>query len=882
MTQAARDPLDVALRQLRSIGLLVDRINIGPPARGKVWRVDVEGQRKGKKSGWYMCDWFRLDNGQQVVVGSYGIWVGDDPGTINLDFEVDAAVSAAERERVRAEQQRMAAVQAEHLDEQRADAAKRAGEIWPKLPDHGAVPYLQRKQVRMFGCRIGRDGALVVPLRRPFSDALVGLQFIQPDGTKRFITGTAKHGAAHLIGDLPEDESATIGLAEGYATGATGHQATTSPTFVCFDCGNLLAVARAIREARPRARLVVFADHDQWTVRGAIRKTELAGVDVSAIAGDDAQWADWRARGWLVNAGLDAAYEVLEQCTASIALPPIAADDPAKRTDWNDLHVSEGIDRVRAAILTPGSLITSRPAAEADDIGPAPMGSDEDGDDDGVDDGGPMDGDAQDAPAPAAVALTHEQLLAGYELIHGTTDVWDVDAGKPMKFAAFKALFGSAAAKAWQDDTAKRVRIGTPAKPKVDKPPHKGLKLLEWERGLVFGDAGLKPSTWNVMHVLRNHDGWKGVFGFDAFAKRIVKLKPTPFESPAGLLTDTDEVQVAAWFGRRDTYRASIKTPIATEAISVVSSDNTFHPVRDYLGGLTWDGVDRLDDFFSDFCNVPKSATVSGFARNFFIQAVARIYRPGVKADLMLVLEGGQGARKSTLAATLAGVGNYADVGTAPSDKDFYQIIQGVWLVEISEMASFARAENSHIKRAISVAVDRFRRSYGRNVEEFKRECVFFGTANNSDWQKDETGGRRYMPVWVGDVDIDGVLSVRDQLWAEAVHRFNAGEPWWILPEGAEDAQEERYVEDVWAEPVLHYLQGKPGTTGQLGVGPRKKVTISELLTYALDMDVKKQDRSAQTRMGNLMRRLGWTARQRRVGGGVTKIREYFPPEKEA
>lgn len=881
MTLAARDPTDIALRQLRGLGLLVDRLIIGKPPRGKVNRVDVDGRAKGKKAGWYLCDWFRLDNGQSVIVGSYGIWVGDDPGTVNLEFEVDQGLSHAERERVRAEQQRLAETQAQDLADQRADAARRASEIWPKLPDYGAVPYLQRKQVRMFGCRIGRDGALVVPLRRPFSEALLGLQFIQPDGGKRFLTGTAKTGAAHLIGELPADDDGIIALAEGYATGATGHQATGWPVFVCFDCGNLMAVARIVHAHRPKARLVVLADHDQWTMRGAIRKERFADLDLAAIAGDDSRWAEWRAQGWLVNAGLDAAYDILDAFGAAIALPAFEPTDAAKRTDWNDLHVSEGLDAVRAGLLS-RELITCRPQAQPDDIGPAPSGPDEGADDDGEDSDGAAEADALDSPPAAAVALTHEQLLARYELIHGTTDVWDVDGGSPMKFAAFKALIGSAAAKAWQDDTAKRVRMGTPAKPKVEKPAQKALKLLEWERGLVFGDAGLKPSTWNVMHVLRNHDGWKGVFGFDAFAKRIVKLKPTPFGSPAGLLTDTDEVQVAAWFGRRDTYRVSIKTPIATEAISVVSSDNTFHPVRDYLSGLKWDGVDRLDDFFSYFCNVPKSATVSGFARNFFIQAVARIYRPGVKADLMLVLEGGQGARKSTLAATLAGVGNYADVGTAPSDKDFYQIIQGVWLVEISEMASFARAENSHIKRAISVAVDRFRRSYGRNVEEFKRECVFFGTANNSDWQKDETGGRRYMPVWVGDVDIDGVLSVRDQLWAEAVHRFNAGEPWWVLPEGAEDAQEERYVEDVWAEPVLHYLQGKPGTSGQLGVGPRKKVTISELLTYALDMDVKKQDRSAQTRMGNLMRRLGWTARQRRVGGGVTKIREYFPPEKEA
>lgn len=526
MTVMTHDPLDVALRQFRSIGLLVDRVNVGAPPRGKVWRVDVDGQRRGKKSGWYLCDWFRLDNGQQAVVGSYGVWVGDDPGTVNLEFDVDAAVSAAERERVRAEQQRLAQQQAAHLDEQRADAAQRAAEIWPKLPDHGAVPYLQRKQVRMYGCRIGRDGALVVPLRRPFDEALVGLQFIQPDGAKRFLTGTAKHGAAHLIGELPEDEAGTIALGEGYATASTGHQATTWPTFVCFDCGNLLAIAKAIREARPRARLVVFADHDQWTVRGVIRKTELAGVDVAAIPGDDPRWADWRARGWLVNAGLDAAYEVLTQCTASIALPPIAADDPLKRTDWNDVHVSDGIDMVRSAILLPGFLITSRPAAQADDIGPAPTG------DPGPDESG-------EPPAPAPVAdLSHDALIARYELVHGKTDVWDTDRGERMPYAAFAAIVGNEAAKAWKADTKKRVRIVVEKRVEKSKPRKPGtdptvLDTMLDRYSLIYGTEAVFDHREHIeitLGALRAFAGLKATRDWtDHPRRRVVALEDVQF-----------------------------------------------------------------------------------------------------------------------------------------------------------------------------------------------------------------------------------------------------------------------------------------------------------------------------------------------------------------
>lgn len=852
------DAIDTALAQLTSAGLLVDLLQVD----GRLHRVEIDGVRKGKKAGWYICNWFRLDNGEQVVVGSYGIWVGDDPGATKLEFERGRGFSQAEHERLRDEQKRLAELQQQDREAQRAEAARRAEALFASLPDHGAVPYLQRKQVRMFGCRIGRNGVLVVPLRRPFSAALVGLQFIHADGSKKFITGTAKTGAAHLIGELAD--SPTVVLAEGYATAASVHQATGWPAFVCFDCGNLLPVARQVREAMPKIRIIVAADHDQWTVRGEIRRAELRDIDPAAIAGDDARWADWRGRGWLVNAGRDAAFEVLSECRASVAMPPFAADDPVKRTDFNDLHVSENLDAVRACFFTPGALITTRPV----EVIPPP----------------------EPEPAPEPVALTTlADVLARFELVHGSTDAWDVQLGLRMTFGALSALVGDALAKAWKADTTKRVKIIPGAAKKAPAPAPEAApdddedqdERPQWKRQLVYGENGLKGSMWNVMHILRNDPRWVGVFGFDAFAKRIVKLKPPPFGGSIGLLTDTDETEAGAWFGRKDTYRCEVKTSIAREAITVVASGNSFHPVRDYLTSLSWDGEPRIDHFFSDFCGAAQSTMHAKFASNFFIQAVARIFRPGCKADLMLVLEGTQGARKSTLAETLAG-GFYADVGTGPSDKDFYQIIQGCWLVEISELASFARAETSHIKRAISVATDRFRRAYGHNVEEFKRECVFFGTVNNSEWQRDETGGRRFMPIWVSDVNIDAVRAVRDQLWAEAVHRFKAGETWHELPPEAREAQESRYTPDVWTPRIVRWLDGRAHASRYKTNIPAKiqTTTVGEILSRVIELPLGKQGKSEQTRVGTIMTRLGWKKRETKIGG--EHLRWYDRPADQA
>lgn len=401
----------------------------------------------------------------------------------------------------------------------------------------------------------------------------------------------------------------------------------------------------------------------------------------------------------------------------------------------------------------------------------------------------------------------------------------------------------------------------------------------QWQREIVYGDKGMVAMPQNVILILDNHPAWKGVFGFDQFAKRIVKLRETPYGGEAGPMTDPDEIMVAAWFGRHDTYKTWISTTTAREACCAVSYRYSFHPIRDYLTALKWDGEPRIDSFLSDFCNAPQNAVTAAFARCFFISAIARVFVPGIKADNMLVLEGEQGVRKSSLVRALCGEKYFADIGIAPSEKDFFQAIQGRWLIELSELASFGKADAAHIKRALSVQTDTFRPSYGRNTESFPRECIFVGTVNNSDWQRDETGGRRYMPVIVTDIDVDAVEAVRDQLWAEALHRFRKGEDWWVLPAEAKNEQEERYVEDIWAEAVVRWLNGKGAGAQYQDQLPVRvaRTSVAAVLRHALDVEDKKQDRAMQTRVGNLMRRLGWKRITRWVSG--VRIREYERPK---
>lgn len=735
------DPIDDALGQLQSLGLLVTRENM--LIDGAVHRVDIDGHKRGKKNGWYTAHHFRLDDGREVVVGAFGIWMGADNGAQKLKFSGAGKISGAEKNRLRLEQEKAAARVEQERIQRNEEAAARAKKIWLKLPFQGASAYLYRKGVRGYGLRYMR-GSIAIPVIN-VAGKLVGLQFIDKDGGKKYLSGTAKLGAWHLIGKITP--GLPVVIVEGYATGASIHEATGWPVAICFDVANLRHVALAIKSLHPHVQQVIAGDDDHERLKPGTDEPENLGRILS-----DKLAAELRCA----------------------AVYPRFKDARGLK-DWNDLHLESGLEAV------------------------------------------------------------NQQLRAG-------------------------------------------IKVAVPAGPTPEDDP----SVRPWQKELVWTDDGLKVMVHNLMLVLEQHDAWKGVLAFDTFQQRLVKRKETPYGGQPGPMTDGDEVEIAAWFGRRDTYRIGVPTMMAREASIAVARRHQFHPVRDYLDGLKWDGTDRIPTFFSDFCGINQTELTLQFALNFFISCVARIYDPGCQARLMLVLEGEQNIKKSTLARVLCGEQWFADIGAAASDKDFYQIIQGRWVVEISELASFARAESSHIKRAISTNVDRFRQSYGRNAEDFPRQCIFFGTVNNQNWQKDETGGTRYMPLWVTEVNIDAIRPIRDQLWAEAVVRYRNKESWWELPATAKDEQDARYEDDVWTSSVFRWLEGKMHAT-QYGnhtkrdaFGKVSECSAAEILLFALNIDTKDQDKSKQTRIGNIMLRLEWKRGQRRMAGA--KPRFYVRP----
>jgi len=384
-----------------------------------------------------------------------------------------------------------------------------------------------------------------------------------------------------------------------------------------------------------------------------------------------------------------------------------------------------------------------------------------------------------------------------------------------------------------------------------------------WDGDLIRDSKGrLTKGLANVVTILGRDPRWRGILGYNEFARRIELRKEPPWhrdEAPKGGAkpgpwTDDDEVRIASWLERAYDLAISRASAGAGARIAAQQQGN-YHPVRDYLQALRWDGRPRLHELFSRYFGAVGDhlPLVSLW---WPISAVARILRPGCKVDHAVILEGAQGARKSSALETLAidpawYFGSQVELG----DKDAYQLLRGKWIVAFEEIHSWRKAAQTALKGYITAAVDSYRPSYGRETIDVPRQCVFAGSTNEAQYLEDPTGGRRFWPVAVGAIDLPQLLADRDQLWAEAMHLFQGGHRWW--PEApAEHAvlageQEQRYEGDPWEPQISTWLREAP-LLAQQGVA------ISNLLEKALGVRLEAQGRAQQMRVAAVLRRLGW------------------------
>ena len=245
----------------------------------------------------------------------------------------------------------------------------------------------------------------------------------------------------------------------------------------------------------------------------------------------------------------------------------------------------------------------------------------------------------------------------------------------------------------------------------------------------------------NALFALEQAPEWSGVLAFDEFSGVILAVDPPPWCSGQNtkwkprLWTDTDDARTTEWLHHQG---ICVSQQVAASAVLTVAQTASFHPLKDYLEGLKWDGKKRLDSFASAYLGADDTPYHAATGTILCLSAVARVFRPGCKADTMTILEGGQGTFKSSALEAMFHPWFSDDIADLGS-KDAAMQARAAWCIEVAELASMAKSEVEKVKAFVSRRVDRYRPSYGRNVVEQLRTCIFAGTTNSSVYLRDET-----------------------------------------------------------------------------------------------------------------------------------------------
>ena len=295
-----------------------------------------------------------------------------------------------------------------------------------------------------------------------------------------------------------------------------------------------------------------------------------------------------------------------------------------------------------------------------------------------------------------------------------------------------------------------------------------------WETRLETNQDGLiKRTLYNAYLILTNTISVDFI-RYDTFTGNIVFNHDVPWGSKKGEeIKDGDQVRCRYWLA--ETRSLDFPKHIIEDAFCMVYEKNKFSSLREYLLSVPeWDGVPRLDTWLRDYASAEAPEPYLSYVSRLWVSAmVVRGVEPGTKFDCVPILEGVQGAGKSMLGKALAGDKWFIDALPNLDSKDAMDMLRGVWLVELGELASLRRNQLESIKAFLAKSADKFRPAYGKHTITSDRHCIFYGTTNSASFLKDLTGNRRFWPILVGDkIDVQGVVAIREQLFAEALHSW--------------------------------------------------------------------------------------------------------------
>jgi putative DNA primase/helicase len=353
----------------------------------------------------------------------------------------------------------------------------------------------------------------------------------------------------------------------------------------------------------------------------------------------------------------------------------------------------------------------------------------------------------------------------------------------------------------------------------------------------------------NLYIILRRDRRWRGRVWLNEFTN-VLKIDDRDYR-------DTDDTRIALWVSRA--YGLEYGNEAISATVQLIGEENKRNPLTEWLDSTEWDGVPRLASWIVEATDCLDTKLNRKMAEKWLIQAIARAYSPGCKADCVLILAGEQGAGKSTLFRTLATDEYFADTPLDIGSANSYSQIARAWIYEVAELDSVRRSANSATKAFLSAQEDNFRPAYGRHAITLKRHVVFAGTTNESQFINDMTGSRRYWPIKVSQINLHWVRENRDQLWAEAIVAFKNGETWYLDKETDKDRHDSSMIyrqDDPWVEPIADYLMIQRGP-----------VTMNLIMEEGLKIDRGRMSRRDELRIAEILRDLGYEKKRMSVGG---------------
>jgi hypothetical protein len=405
---------------------------------------------------------------------------------------------------------------------------------------------------------------------------------------------------------------------------------------------------------------------------------------------------------------------------------------------------------------------------------------------------------------------------------------------------------------------------------------------------ILTSDGGIKPCLANAITMMSNLP-----IRYNAFTLRPFLEKESPWHTIRNW-TDYDDLKCAEWCQQQMLNIDKITAADACEAIARARPH--YHPVVEYLTGLKWDGEERIDTWLSDYLGVKDTPYSRQVGRKWLIQAVKRVLEPGCQADYTIVFEGLQGKKKSTALRILAVRDEwFTDDITDIGSKDAAIQLVGKWIVELSELDAMRRArEVTTVKAWLTRRIDHYRPPYGRRAEDFPRHCVFAATTNKEDWLADDTGGRRFWPVKATKADIEGLLSVRDQLCAEAMFYYGENEPSYLSEEmeavASEEQEARQEADDDWTDLIREWILNPRALDPPLDETPafhstKDKIFSTEILWHCIGKPKKDWKQEDTRRVNRILRRAKYrqdrlTPTEREAAGLDKRLLYWKPPVK--